>query len=313
VLYTSQVIFFVTTLILVDSLDRLRKVLLAAIGSVGLASLYMLREWWAGSAEYGAGYRPGYVAGDPNFFAASALTCLPLAFAWALGASRPWERVFCLGALLLGLAGSMVAASRGGFLGLLVGLTVLVWRSRHRGKVLAGVTAALLLFLVVSPTSPLQRLLNPQHGDTEARDARFQLWSAALNMVQSNPVFGVGLGRFKAQAGLYSDLPPELELISHNGYLDVATEVGLPGLAALLGVLYYSARTAGQVRRQARKTGPLLLQQAALGVQAGLIGFAVALFFVSGLSLKLFWLMVFLSMRLPSLLDVRKPVVRQAA
>ena len=301
VLYTSQLVFFITTLILVDSLERLRRVLLVAIGSVALGSLYMLKEWWGGSAVYGAEYRPGYVTGDPNFFAASAILCLPLAFGWALEGRRGWERVYCLGCLLLGLAASMVAASRGGFLGLLIALGVFVWHSRYRARAMTVVPAALALFLLVSPSSPVRRLFDPTHGDLEARNTRFELWSAGLKMVGSHPLLGVGLGNFKSQAGRYSGLGSDLKLLAHNGYLDVAAEVGLPALAALLGILFYSYRTAARVRRQTRKEGPLALHHAALGIEAGLVGFAVALIFVSGLFLKLFWLMAFLSMRLPDL------------
>jgi O-antigen ligase len=195
----------------------------------------------------------------------------------------------------------MVAASRGGFLGLLVGLGVFVWQSRYRARAMTVVPAALAAFLILSPSSPVRRLLEPGHSDDQARDARLELWSAGLKMVQSHPLFGVGLGNFKSLVGRYSGYGSELELISHNGYLDIAAEVGLPGLAALTALIYYSVRTASRVRRQAQKDRAVLLQQAALGVQAGLLGFAVALVFVSGLFLKLFWLMVFLSMCLPEL------------
>src|SRR5688572_3681440 len=43
--YTSYRAVFVTTLILVDSLERLRRVLLVAVGAMAFASLYVLREW----------------------------------------------------------------------------------------------------------------------------------------------------------------------------------------------------------------------------------------------------------------------------
>jgi hypothetical protein len=56
-----------------------------------------------------------------------------------------------------------------------------------------------------------------------------------------------------------------------------------------------------RLRRRVSDSGPPLLYEAATGIQAGLIGFAVALFFVSGWFLKLFWLMVFLSMAAPAL------------
>ena len=58
-IYVSHLFFLITTLIVVDSLYRLRWTILAAIGSIGWASLYILREWQKGSAAYGADYRPG--------------------------------------------------------------------------------------------------------------------------------------------------------------------------------------------------------------------------------------------------------------
>ena len=60
-----------------DSLQRLRWVILMAIGSVAYASLHLIREW----QKYGgmaAGYRPGWVVGDPNYYSISALLCIPM-------------------------------------------------------------------------------------------------------------------------------------------------------------------------------------------------------------------------------------------
>jgi len=301
VIYASQFAFFVTTLILVDSLERLHRVLLVAIGSTALASLYVLKEWVGGSAIYGAGYRPGYVTGDPNFFAASALLCLPLALEWSGSGRRPAERLYCLGCLVLGLAATMVAASRGGFLGLLAGMGFIAWRSRSRARSLAVGGALLIAFLLVSPSSPLRRILSPAHSDVEAKDARLGLWEAGLRMVRDHPLAGVGLGNFKHAVGDYGEAEGDVWRMAHNAYLEIAAEMGLPGLAAFVGVIYLSCRSMDRLGRQVRRSGPALLHEASAGIQAGLIGFAVALFFVSGWFLKLFWLMVFLSMAAPAL------------
>jgi putative inorganic carbon (HCO3(-)) transporter len=312
--YVSHVGFFVLTLLVVGSVARLRRVLLVAIGSMALASLYVLREWQGGSSLYGAGYRPGYVTGDPNFYAASTLLCLPLAFGWAVDRRRGWERVYCLGCLFLGLAGSMVAASRGGFVGLLAAMAFLVWHSPRRGRNFALGAGALALFLIVSPTSPLQRIMNPIRGDEEATDVRLKLWAGALNMVADAPLTGFGLASFKVEAGAYADLPEDVRFAAHNAYLEIAVEMGLPGLVALLALIYLSCRSADRVRRQTRRTGPPLLHRSALGIEAGLVGFAVSLMFVSGLFLKMFWLMLFLTMCLPALVPrERVEQAREAA
>ena len=120
-------------------------------------------------------------------------------------------------------------------------------------------------------------------------------------MVKAHPLLGVGIGNFKTAAGAYGGIVGDVQFISHNGYLDVAAELGLPALLALLAVMFFSFRTASKIRRQTRLNGPPVLHQTARGIEAGLLGFAVALFFVSGLFLKLFWLMVFSSMCLPQL------------
>lgn len=299
--YVSHVGFFITTLVLVSSLERLRRVMLVAVGSMALASLYVLREWQGGSSVYGAGYRPGYVTGDPNFYAASTVLCLPLAFGWALDRRPAVERLYCLGCLLAGLAGSMVAASRGGFIGLLAGMAFLIWHSPRRARNFTVGAGALVLLLCLSPTSPLQRMVHPIRGDEEATDVRLRLWAGALNMVKERPLTGFGLASFKTQVDAYADLPEDVRFAAHNAYLEIAVEMGLPGLLALVAIIYLSCRGVDRVRRQTRRRGPPLLHRAALGIEAGLIGFAVSLFFVSGLFLKLFWLMLFLSMCLPAL------------
>jgi putative inorganic carbon (HCO3(-)) transporter len=301
VIYASHFAFFVTTLILVDSLERLRRVLLVAIGSTALASLYVLKEWVGGSAIYGADYRPGYVTGDPNFFAASAVLCLPLALEWSGKSQRPAVRIYCLGCLVLGLAATMVAASRGGFLGLLAGMGFMAWSSRHRMRSLAVGGALLIAFLLVSPSSPLRRIVSPDHSDVESQDARLSLWGAGLRMVRDHPLAGVGIGNFKHAARAYGDAEGDVWRMAHNAYLEIAAEMGLPGLTAFVGVIYLSCRSMNRLRRRMSGSGPPLLHEASTGIQAGLIGFAVALFFVSGWFLKLFWLMVFLSMAAPAL------------
>jgi len=121
--FASFLVFLFVTLTLVDSLHRLRWVLLMAVGSVAYASLHVLREW----QKYGdmaAGYRPGWVTGDPNYYSISALLCVPLAI-YLLRTGQPaWERWFCIGSIVVTVLGLTLAASRGGFLGMAVGSIV---------------------------------------------------------------------------------------------------------------------------------------------------------------------------------------------
>jgi O-antigen ligase len=296
--YLSFLMFYVTTLIVVDSLERLRWVLLLVIGSVAFASLHVLREW----QKYGgmaAGYRPGWVTGDPNYYSISALLCVPLAIYLLRTTRSVWERRFCIAATVLTLLGLTFAASRGGFLGMTAAALFMVWRSprRHRNFWLAA--AVILPLMLVTPASPLKRLLSPDWNDQHAADERTLLAVAGLNMVANYPLTGVGAGNFKAFVFQFGDVTEEH--IAHNTYVSVAAEMGIPGFLLFVAVVVATMRSLERVRRSTRLNGPPLIHQAACGMQAGFVAYLVAIFFVTAETHRLFWMMVFLSVILSEL------------
>jgi hypothetical protein len=77
--------------------------------------------------------------------------------------------------------------------------------------------------------------------------------------------------------------------------------MGLPALLVFLGILFFSYLTLGRVRVRAIRARQPFVWQAALGLQSGLVGAAVAIFFVSGQYQKLLWLAIFLSTCMPAL------------
>jgi O-antigen ligase len=298
--YVSFLLFFFITLTVVDSTRRLRTVLLVAIGSVGFASAHVVREW----QKYGGfgSYRPGYVTGDANYYSVSALLCVPLAFYLIGGKPRGWERWFCGGCLALTILGLTAAASRGALLGLTATMLFACAVSRQRARMLRLAFGVLVPLLLVSPSSPLPRLLSPDHSDQESTDTRLALWRAGLRMVRAHPLTGVGLGNFKWVVADYDAPGENLNNVAHNTYVEVAAELGLPGFALYVGLLATTYRALGRVRRQTRAVPAAdVVHRAALGLQAGLVGFLVAIFFVSATQQKLFWLAVFLAMCLPAL------------
>lgn len=300
--YTSFLVLFFITLTVVDSVNRIRWVMLTAVASVALASLYVLREWQKFHAVY-RNFRPGWVVGDPNYFTVSALVALPLALYLILERRPPWERLFNLGCLMVTFLAVMVAASRGGFLGLVAAFLVVLWHSKQRVRNLVLALLLLAPLGILAPSSPIRRFLHPVQGDKEGEQKRVVVWTAGLRMIAEQPLTGVGLGNFKPVVGEYEDpdIEMEVETVAHNAYVEVAAELGLPALLVFLGILYLSYRSLGQARRLAAEHGPPLLQQAALGLQAGVAGCAVAIFFVSGQYQKLLWAAIFLSMCSPFL------------
>lgn len=298
--YASFLAFFYITLNVVDSVRRLRWVLLVATGSMGYASLHVVREWQNSGFDFG--YRPGWVTGDPNYYTLSALLCLPLGFYLLRPRQPAWERYFCLVCLGLTLVGVALAASRGGLLGLAASVLVAAWRARHRVKVMGAAMALLVPLMILSPSSPVGRLLNPTFSDQHSADSRLILWSAGLKMVQASPILGVGVGNYKAALDRIQGPGYRVKFsVAHNTYIEIAAELGLPGLAVFLGIFVTTLWGLERVRRAARRGGSPLVGRAAEGIQVGLVGYAVAIVFVSAEYHKFFWLVVFLSACLPAL------------
>jgi len=298
--YISFILLLFITLTVVDTRRRLRWVLIAGCGGIAVASLYMLREWrWYG---YNPLFRPEIGVGNPNDFAAMANLFVPIAFYLMLERRPGWERLLCLVCLLSTLGGIIVCASRGGFLGLAAAILLMVWHSARPLRNLA-IVAALLIPLALAPFSPLHRLLRPTRSDQESTEIRMELWRSGLRMIRVHPLLGVGLGNFKLMSSDYGG--PELKKagMAHNTYIEVAAETGIPGLIAFLAILYFSFRTLERIRRHTGRAGPALLGKAASGMQAGLLGCSVAIFFSSLEYIKPFWLVVFLTMCMAALVD----------
>jgi putative inorganic carbon (hco3(-)) transporter len=292
--YISFAVFFFITLVVVDSVHRLRNVLVVAIGSMAFASVYVLREWQKGG--FAAGSRPGWVTGDPNYFTVSALLFLPMALYLSQVARNRAERVFCMACFGITLLAVFAASSRGGFLGLLAAFAYFGLRSRRRAAVITLACVALVTMAVVLPSSPLTRLMDPHESDVEASDSRLRLWTVGMKAALEHPLTGVGPGNYKTLTVGREDFQ-----VAHNTYVELAAELGFPGLFGFLAVLTTTYLSAGRIRRRAALSGSKVFVNISQGIQAGLLGYAVSAVFVSVPWQKFLWLVVFLSITLEAL------------
>lgn len=311
--WSSFIGLFFMMSILLASRERLRWTLLWAVGGVAFASLHLIREWQAYGGVQG---RPGWVTGDPNYFALTAVLCLP--FGLILGLERPvrWERRFYLGCALLTLFAVMLAGSRGGFLGLLVSGFVVAWYSRNRVRYLVVGSLFLAAVLALAPSSPLTRLLWPDASDQGSSQKHQALLFAGLRMFSDHFWTGVGVGNFKPMVRRYLDQGHDYEAIAHNTYVEVGAELGIGGLLVFVGMFAFSFHSLRKIRRQTGRGRDPFLHATARAIEAGLAGACVALFFITALHTRLLWFVVILGMCLPSLAlrrDSARPRARMPA
>jgi putative inorganic carbon (HCO3(-)) transporter len=158
--------------------------------------------------------------------------------------ARRWVLLGLLALNLLVMAGTLaLTQSRSAFLGIGVALLVLA-SFRHR-----WLWPALLLTVLVGALA--WRYLGTERisssflavGSERNVSARFEIWQRALYMIQDFPYTGVGLNTFPLVANtlypLFSLAPEQVLQLAHahNAFLQVAVDLGLPGLVAYLALL----------------------------------------------------------------------------
>ncbi len=311
---TSLSVLGFILLSVIDSMKRLRWVLMTAVGSVALASLYVIREWQKNKG-WATGSRGAWVVGDTNHFGITAICGITLAWYLAQERRSKWERLFCWGCLLLTFAAAIIGASRGGFLGLVAAMLFAAIRSRKRTRNIFVVLVLLVGFNVAYPYSPLQRLLHPSRSDSESSDNHRASWQVALEMVREHPITGIGIGELKSQFNKYRPAWYEGPAsMAHNAYLSVAAETGIPGFLLFLSVII---ATYISLERTSRKRSiPPLITEAAVALQAGLVGASVSIFFIPAEYHEHLWFIIVMSMCLPPLaiqLPKRRVAQRQRA
>lgn len=229
----------------------------------------------------------------PNVIAGTLALLLPVTLAGLLFGWRElnvYERALGLlsAAAMSGVV--ILSLSRGAWLacGLAVlALVIMRWRWGWIAAVLAllGTVAG---FYWLGANRALDLLVASR--TVGSYNGRLEVWSRALNMIQDFPFTGIGIGVFQPLADrLYPFLlfEPGKVVHAHNLFLQIAVDLGLPGLIAWLWILAVVLIQAGRAYRGGpRRKAPWMT---ALG--AGLVGSQIALV-AHGLTDAVTWGMV---------------------
>jgi len=182
-------------------------------------------------------------------------------------ARRP-ALLFVLLIVALELAAIVFARSFGAWAALFFSLLIIGRKKRLlKGIIGIGLIAA-VAFLWLKINRPIADIGENLRGTmTKSVSSRFPIWAAGIKAIHENPVFGVGMDRFRLGEGIDYDLAH-----AHNQFLHTAAETGIPGLAAYLAVLIAAGWMAIQVGRSKKSSW---MKSAVLGLTVGQIGFAV--------------------------------------
>ena len=234
--------------------------LVAGVSAAAVQCLLAGREY---AASYVMGATTWRVFGTtlgPNVLATVLVTALPFGLALYVAAKRPWHLV--LGTVVvLQCAVLQLTGSRGGWLAaVLAAAAWLLLCAKHLTKhqlARLAVVAALCVVAVPLTSLPLRTRVVGAGAEAQAGSNRFRVltWLGTLDLIRHHPVVGTGAGTFEVAYPPYARAG--FTRMAHNSYLQLAAELGLPGLAlwlwATLGALIagYRRRAAPPGDRQA--------------------------------------------------------------
>jgi O-antigen ligase len=249
------------------------------------------------------GTRATGTIGDPNELAAVLLVGVALGAGIALAKDRrPPMRLVAALAVPLCAVGIFVSLSRGGLIALAAMLIAGAffagrWRLAVTGLLVAVAVGGVLYFTEIAALPARERITTSNGGS-----GRTDLWTIGERMVKAHPLTGVGLGNFPIVSADYVLQPGVTRYaqlifstapkVTHNTYLQIAAESGIPGALLFLVLLAGCLRCALSAARNWGRRGQASMEALARAVFLGLVGTLVADFFISNMFSKLLWVLL---------------------
>lgn len=250
-----------------------------------------------------------YVFGNPNDMAA--LTFFPLAIAAGLLNDRnKWVHRGALASIVVLPIVIFLTQSRGAFLALAL-FAALTWIGQRR-KLRTLLILVVLAGIVISvaPSGMWERVTALSEQGKEADSSskqRYAIWQIAGEIIRDHPLMGVGLGAYSRTHEQYA---PSVETEfgasgtrdTHSTYLNVAAEVGYPGLLIFIGIVVSAALVAERTRRRIKRDSPDAAARLWY-LEAGLLAYMTAAIFGSFSQLALLYLHLALLLAMAQTLD----------
>jgi len=216
---------------------------------------------------------------------------VPLALYFYTGLRTFWDlkrKLFIAAFPATGMLTIMASSSRGAQLALVAVLLWMVLRSRQRVRALVLTTVVAALLAVLLPAEQMDRFRNMGTDGTSI--ARRQYWDDGIKIANQFPAFGIGFNNwlpyYRTRYNPVGELP-------HNIFVQAWSELGYPGLLALVAMIIATFVVNFRTRKMARlmhDPGGGFLWSMGHGLDGALIGFLVSGFFVTVLYYPFFWI-----------------------
>ncbi len=287
--YSIVILFYYLFYGIVDSISRLRTVIL--LGCIG-NGLYLTYSVATGTMIGGRlFFGDMFDANDLAFFA---LSFLPFNLIFISRDNSKLIRVACLGFFIVGMLLILLAGSRGGMLALatVIAVALCTTKSRVISRPLKVVFIPLCIILLSFAPANFERfktIINLEDDyNLQAETGRVAIWKAGVRIMFENPLTGVGVINFPEAIGTDRQIRGSESLewqAAHNMLVQIGTETGIIGITLFILMSMNVFRILGRARKDSDSG------QLAKIAEMGRLGFLGL--FVSGMFLSqaysIFW------------------------
>jgi len=170
---------------------------------------------------------------------------LPLGMSMTFSEIKPSYKLICFIAVAAGSGALMWTNSRSSWISfgiaiIFVGLAVLK-KIKDKRSLMNTILAIMFIVIIIFPLYP--RLFNKMYGrfagsDGGSADSRMPQFEMAADIIQDHPILGVGINNYTLIMWDYDKTEEGLGALTHhqvhNIFLQIAAEMGIPGLAMFL-------------------------------------------------------------------------------
>ncbi|MCI0660045.1 MAG: putative O-glycosylation ligase, exosortase A system-associated [Acidobacteria bacterium] len=276
---------------LVDSEWRARFLYVSTVIAIGLlATRSTISVLLTGGAFRTDG--PGGMFEDNNDYALLLVTALPLMVYLARNEQNKWLKCMSIGFAAMNFITIFFTRSRGGFVALCVMLLAMAFKSKYKITGLIGSAAVLLIMLSIAPLVVIERLNTIKTGTSidESAQLRLKMWGISREIILDHPVTGVGPGNMMDWRIHHRYDEEERPRVSHNAYLQIGVDGGIPAMVYFIGIILLSYWRLGRTRNLLKARAPdSLIIHYTHGLQLALIGYGTAAMFASRHDLELLY------------------------
>lgn len=206
-----------------------------------------------------------------GLFASFLVVVIPLSAAYAAAAPKFSRSQILLTVLVLGgLLCLYLTRSRGAWLGFFAG-TFLVMLAFRQWRLAGVLTLAAIVGVLLLPRNVLIHLDSDRKEQSIVE--RFDLWERAVDVIEAKPWTGTGINTYTKAHVKYDKSKSwrVRDYYAHNGYLQMAAEIGVPGACAF--VFFLIALLALACKRSLALLGSEKILRA--GLLTGAAGFSI--------------------------------------